>query len=111
MAKNKINLPYIAGFFDGEGCITFSKIRKYNPMMKKRYPCTTIRMEATNTDFNIIKDIYNYFKIGHVINIKPRKNTNIYLHISYIVYIFIYLIVHTKIVIQIFTINISYHTY
>ena len=73
MAKNKINLPYIAGFFDGEGCITFSKIRKYNPMMKKRYLCTTIRMEATNTDFNIIKDIYDYFKIGHVINIKPRK--------------------------------------
>ena len=50
MAKNKINLSYIAGFFDGEGYITFSKVRKYNPMMKKRYLCTTIRMEATNTD-------------------------------------------------------------
>ena len=73
MAKSKINLAYAAGFFDGEGCITFSKIMKYNPMMKKRYLCTTIRMEATNTDFNIIKDIYNYFKIGHVINIKHRK--------------------------------------
>ena len=62
MAK-KIDIRYIAGFFDGEGCITFSKIMKYNPMMKRRYPCTTIRMEATNTDF----------KIGHLIKIKPRK--------------------------------------
>ena len=71
--SRKIDIRYIAGFFDGEGCITFSKIQKYNPMMKRRYPCTTIRMEASNTDFNIIKDIHNYFNIGHVINLKPRK--------------------------------------
>tara|TARA_R100001163_G_C4922788_1_gene102247 strand:+ start:174 stop:536 length:363 start_codon:yes stop_codon:yes gene_type:complete len=68
-----INIQYIAGFFDGEGCITFSKIMKYNPKMKRRYPCTTIRMEATNTDFKIIKDVFNFFKIGHLIPIKPRK--------------------------------------
>ena len=71
--SRKIDIKYIAGFFDGEGCITFSKIQKYNPMTKRRYPCTTIRMEASNTDFKIIKDIYNYFNIGHVINLKPRK--------------------------------------
>ena len=71
--EKKIDIRYIAGFFDGEGCITFSKIMKYNPMMKRRYPCTTIRMEATNTDFKIMKDIFNYFKIGHLIKIKPRK--------------------------------------
>tara|TARA_R100000426_G_scaffold4173_1_gene6573 strand:- start:115 stop:477 length:363 start_codon:yes stop_codon:yes gene_type:complete len=71
--SRKIDIRYIAGFFDGEGCITFSEIQKYNPTMKRRYPCTTIRMEASNTDFNIIKDIHNYFKIGHVINLKPRK--------------------------------------
>jgi len=72
MAK-KIDIRYIAGFFDGEGCITFSKIMKYNPMMKRRYPCTTIRMEATNTDLKLMKDIYKFFKIGHLIKIKPRK--------------------------------------
>ena len=48
--KKKVNLSYIAGLFDGEGCITTSKIMKYNPMMKKRYPCT-----------------------GHVCDIAPRK--------------------------------------
>ena len=71
--EKKIDIRYIAGFFDGEGCITFSKIMKYNPTMKRRYPCTTIRMEATNTDFKIIKDVFGYFNIGHVIPIKPRK--------------------------------------
>ena len=68
-----ISLPYVAGFFDGEGCIPFSRIKKYNPMMKTSYPCTTIRMEATNTDFKIMRDVFGYFKIGHLIKIKPRK--------------------------------------
>ena len=72
MAK-KIKIEYIAGFFDGEGCITFSRVMKYNPMMKRRYPCTTIRMEATNTDFKIIKDEFGFFNTGHLISIKPRK--------------------------------------
>jgi|TARA_R100001086_G_scaffold164372_1_gene88760 hypothetical protein len=72
MAK-KIKIEYIAGFFDGEGCITFSRVMKYNPMMKRRYPCTTIRMEATNTDFKIIKDVFGFFNTGHLITIKPRK--------------------------------------
>ena len=87
--SRKIDIRYIAGFFDGEGCITFSKIQKYNPMMKRRYPCTTIRMEASNTDFNIIKDIYLFRfekflyhsdmyksleKYKAVININKKKN-------------------------------------
>ncbi len=59
--------------FDGEGCITTSKIDKYNYTMKKRYPCTTIRMELTNTDFGLVNDCYKFFgKIGHVCDIKPR---------------------------------------
>jgi hypothetical protein len=30
-------------------------------------------MEATNTDFKIMRDVFGYFKIGHLIKIKPRK--------------------------------------
>ena len=71
--KKKVNINYIAGLFDGEGCITTSKIMKYNPMMKKRYLCTTIRAEISNTDFGLIDDCYKFFgKIGHICNIKPR---------------------------------------
>jgi len=70
--KKKVNISYIAGLFDGEGCITTSKIMKYNYTMKKRYPCTTIRMELTNTDFGLVNDCYKFFKEGHICDIKPR---------------------------------------
>tara|TARA_R100001086_G_C11732147_1_gene230013 strand:- start:152 stop:556 length:405 start_codon:yes stop_codon:yes gene_type:complete len=71
--KKKVSISYIAGLFDGEGCITTSQIMKYNPMMKKRYLCTTIRAEISNTDFGLINDCYKFFgKIGHICNIKPR---------------------------------------
>ena len=71
--KKKVNISYIAGLFDGEGCITTSKIMKDNPTMNKRYSCTTIRMELTNTDFGLVQDCYKFFgKIGHVCDIKPR---------------------------------------
>ena len=70
--KKKVNISYIAGLFDGEGCITTSKIMKYNPTMKKRYSCTTIRMEIANTDFGLVNDCYKFFKIGHICDIKPR---------------------------------------
>jgi hypothetical protein len=70
--KKKVNISYIAGLFDGEGCITTSKIMKYNYTMKRRYPCMTIRMELTNTDFGLVQDCYKFFKIGHICDIKPR---------------------------------------
>ena len=71
--KKKLSINYIAGLFDGEGCITTSQIMKYNPMMKKRYLCTTIRAEISNTDFGLVDDCYKFFgKIGHICDIKPR---------------------------------------
>tara|TARA_R100001530_G_scaffold127_1_gene249 strand:+ start:31 stop:399 length:369 start_codon:yes stop_codon:yes gene_type:complete len=73
MKNKKANISYIAGLFDGEGCITTSKIMKYNPTMKKRYPCTTIRMELCNTDFGLVKLCQAYFQEGNMYNIKPRK--------------------------------------
>ena len=73
MKKRKVNINYIAGLFDGEGCITTSQVMKYNPTMKKRYPCTTIRMELCNTDFKLVYLCYNFFKTGRLYDIKPRK--------------------------------------
>ena len=73
MKQRKINLSYIAGLFDGEGCITTSHIMKYNPIMRKRYPCKTIRMELCNTDFDLVRSCLRFFKEGRIFNIKPRK--------------------------------------
>ena len=47
----KMSLSYLAGFFDGEGCITTAMTPKWNPRMEKYYNCFTIRMEVCNTDF------------------------------------------------------------
>ena len=54
------------------GCITTSKIQKYNPRQKRRYPCMTIRAEISNTDFGLINDCYKFFKTGAIINIPSR---------------------------------------
>ena len=79
MKKHKLkpmNISYVASFLDGEGSIIMGKCMKFNPVAKKRYNCTTIRMEICNTDFDIIKDIHKFMKIGHVIDIKPRLKMN-----------------------------------
>ena len=73
LKPRKINLSYIAGLFDGEGCITTSNVMKYNPVMKKRYLCKTSRMELCNTDFGLVNLCYDFFKEGHICDIKPRK--------------------------------------
>ena len=70
--KKKVNINYIAGLFDGEGCITTSQIMKYNPMMKRRYLCTAIRAEISNTDFSLVNDCYKFFKTGCIIKIPSR---------------------------------------
>ena len=71
-----MSLTYVGSFLDGEGCIVIGKTMKWNPRQKKRYPCTTIRMEVCNTDFSIIEDIYKFMDIGHIIDIKPRLKQN-----------------------------------
>jgi hypothetical protein len=70
--KKKVNINYIAGLFDGEGCITTSQIMKYNPIMKRRYLCTAIRAEISNTDFSLVNDCYKFFKTGCIIKIPSR---------------------------------------
>ena len=67
-----INIKYIAGFFDGEGCIVKKSYFKKNGR-GKRYNTTTIRMEICNTYFTLIEKCYKFFKEGHICNIPPRK--------------------------------------
>ena len=67
-----INIKYIAGFFDGEGCIVKKSYFKKNGR-GKRYNTTTIRMEICNTYFPLIEKCYKFFKEGHICNIPPRK--------------------------------------
>jgi len=71
--QEEVNLAYSAGLFDGEGCIMKSITMKYNPVMKKRYPCNTIRVEVCNTDFGLIEYLHGFFNLGAIVKIPPRK--------------------------------------
>jgi len=61
---------YIAGLFDGEGSIDFTKRKE-----KKRsgtYNCRRVSMEVTMTDQSVIRWIHEVLGVGTVVK-KPRK--------------------------------------
>ena len=61
---------YIAGLFDGEGSIDFTKRKE-----KKRsgtYNCRRVSMEVTMTDQSVIRWMHEVLGVGTVVK-KPRK--------------------------------------
>ena len=58
-----LNIHYIAGFFDGEGCISGQM--------------QGIRIIITNTNLQILKDINHYFGFGKITN-KLRTSKDVY---------------------------------
>ena len=70
------NIAYIAGLFDGEGCV---QIKRYKEKKKqhtgKGYRTSNsmrISMEITMTDENVIRWVHEILKVGSV-NKKPRS--------------------------------------
>ena len=45
---------YIAGLFDGEGCVTYKQYMRKRPHNKKAYPTWSIRMEIAMTDKSLL---------------------------------------------------------
>ena len=64
MAHSDIALAYMAGFFDGEGCVNFTQSGKHKTWI--------IRVMVRNTDFDIIKKIHETF--GGRIQVTHQKN-------------------------------------
>ena len=61
---------YIAGLFDGEGSIDFTKRKE-----KKRsgtYNCRRVSMEISMTDQSVIRWVHEVLGVGTVVK-KPRK--------------------------------------
>lgn len=54
-----MNIDYIAGFFDGEGTITFTKNRA--------------RITISQTNKEVLEEIQNFFGFGNILEIKKRK--------------------------------------
>ena len=56
------NAAYIAGLFDGEGCVTYKRQMKKRGN-KKAYPTWNIRMEVNMTDKSVIQWIHETLKV------------------------------------------------
>jgi len=54
---------YIAGLFDGNGCVTYKRQMKKRGD-KKAYPTWNIRMEINMTDKSVIQWVHETFGIG-----------------------------------------------
>ena len=60
------NIAYIAGLFDGEGCVSYKQYMRQRPHNKKPYPTWSIRMEIAMTDKSILKWVHEVLGVGTV---------------------------------------------
>ena len=60
------NIAYIAGLFDGEGCVSYKQYMRKSPHNKKAYPTWSIRMEIAMTDKSILKWVHEVLGVGTV---------------------------------------------
>ena len=60
------DLAYIAGLFDGEGCISYKQYDRKRPNNKKAYPTWSIRMEIAMTDKSILVWVHEVLGVGTV---------------------------------------------
>ena len=66
------NLIYFASFIDAEGYIEYAVRPKIN-QKGKIYNSHFVKIEVTNTDFDIIYSMKEFFKDGYTYICKPRK--------------------------------------
>ena len=63
---DKENISYLAGLFDGEGCITYKKYLRTWSKKPKAYNCWVIRMEVSMTDKPVIDYMHKVLGVGTV---------------------------------------------
>ena len=69
----KSDAAYLAGLFDGEGCITYKQKMKQRRPVEKAYPTWEIRMEINMTHQSVIKLIHEMTGVGTVAKKPPGK--------------------------------------
>ena len=57
---------YIAGLFDGEGCVSYKQYMRKRPHNKKPYPTWQIRLEIAMTDKSILIWVNEMLGVGTV---------------------------------------------
>ena len=58
------DISYIAGLFDGEGCITYKQYMRKRKHQKKAYPTWSIRMEMANE--SVLRWVHEVLQVGTV---------------------------------------------
>ena len=69
----KSNAAYLAGLFDGEGCITYKQKMRQRRPVEKAYPTWDIRMEINMTHQSVIRLIHEMTGVGTVSKKPPGK--------------------------------------
>ena len=60
------DIAYIAGLFDGEGCVSYKQYMRKRSHNKKAYPTWQIRLEMAMTDKSILVWVCEVLKVGTV---------------------------------------------
>ena len=60
------NIAYIAGLFDGEGCIQYKQYMRKRKHNKKAYPTWSIKMEVAMTDKSVLIWMCEVLGVGTV---------------------------------------------
>ena len=60
------NVAYIAGLFDGEGCVSYKQYMRKRSNNKKAYPTWQIRLEMAMTDKSILIWVCEVLGVGTV---------------------------------------------
>ena len=63
---NDTDVAYIAGLFDGEGCVSYKQYMRKRPHNKKPYPTWQIRLEIAMTDKSILIWVNEILGVGTV---------------------------------------------
>ena len=66
------DIAYIAGLFDGEGCVSYKQYMRKRSNNKKAYPTWQIRLEMAMTDKSILIWVCEVLGVGTLTD-KPRK--------------------------------------
>ena len=69
----KLDIPYIAGLFDADGCASYKKYPKKRKGIKKDYKTWNIALEISMTDKNVIELVHETLGVGTVREKPPGK--------------------------------------
>ena len=66
---------YMAGLFDGEGCVTYKQYMRKRKGIQKAYLTWNIQMEVSMTDESLIRWLHDILKVGSVNKRPPHKTS------------------------------------